>query len=297
MSTTIKGVIAVVFTPFDRNEKIDYPALENLIEFMLDKGVNGLFPCGSVSLGPLMNPEERKKVLEVTVKVNHHRVPIIAQIGAVDTQTTVELAQHAQLLGVDAIASIPPFYIPTDEEAMYMHFKAIKEAVNIPVYAYNNLWTGNLISINLFKRLVKLGYQGMKDAGEDFQLHCRYLRYSPNDFNLLMGTEKMALPALNMGVKGFTSGTVNAFPELNIALYHSFQKGDMQSAVQLQNKILDLVDILSQGHQISMMYSCLKIRGHDIGKPRRPLLPVSPQLEEKVKKEIEELGLLKAPYF
>jgi len=297
MSTTIKGVIAVVFTPFDRNEKIDYLALENLIEFMLDKGVNGLFPCGSVSLGPLMNPEERKKVLEVTVKVNHHRVPIIAQIGAVDTQTTVELAQHAQLLGVDAIASIPPFYIPTDEEAMYMHFKAIKEAVNIPVYAYNNLWTGNLISINLFKRLVKLGYQGMKDAGEDFQLHCRYLRYSPNDFNLLMGTEKMALPALNMGVKGFTSGTVNAFPELNIALYHSFQKGDMQSAVQLQNKILDLVEILSQGHQISMMYSCLKIRGHDIGKPRRPLLPVSPQLEEKVKKEIEELGLLKAPYF
>ncbi len=297
MSNNIEGVIAVVFTPFDRNEKIDFPALEKLIEFLLNKGVNGLFPCGSVSLGPLMNPEERKKVLEFTVKVNHRRVPIIAQIGAVDTKTTVFLAQHAQSLGVEAIASIPPFYIPTDEEAMYMHFRAIKEAVDIPVYAYNNLWTGNLISINLFKRLIKLGYQGMKDAGEDFQLHCRYLRYSPAGFNLLMGTEKMALPALNMGVKGFTSGTVNAFPELNVELYRSFQQGDVKKAIHLQNRILDLIDILSQGHQISMMYSCLKFRGLDIGQPRRPLLSISPEIEEKVKKEIDDLGLLKFPYF
>jgi len=297
MSNNIEGVIPVLFTPFDQNEKIDYSALENLIEFLLNKGVDGFFPCGSVSLGPLMRPEERKKVLEFTVKINRHRVPIIAQIGAVDTQTTVDLAQHAQSLGVEAIASIPPFYIPSEEEAMYMHFKAIKDAVDIPVYAYNNLWTGNLISIHLFKRLVNLGYRGMKDAGEDFQLHCNYLRFSPPGFNLLMGTEKMALPALNMGVKGFTSGTVNAFPELNVALYRSYQQGDTKKAIHLQNKILELIDILSQGHQISMMYSCLKFRGIDIGKPRRPLLPVQQKLEEKVKSEIEKLGLLNKPYF
>ena len=297
MSNNIEGVIPVLFTPFDQNEKIDYSALENLIEFLLNKGVDGFFPCGSVSLGPLMRPEERKKVLEFTVKINHHRVPIIAQIGAVDTQTTVDLAQHAQSLGVEAIASIPPFYIPSEEEVMYMHFKAIKDAVDIPVYAYNNLWTGNLISIHLFKRLVNLGYRGMKDAGEDFQLHCNYLRFSPPGFNLLMGTEKMALPALNMGVKGFTSGTVNAFPELNVALYRSYQQGDTKKAIHLQNKILELIDILSQGHQISMMYSCLKFRGIDIGKPRRPLLPVQQKLEEKVKSEIEKLGLLNKPYF
>jgi dihydrodipicolinate synthase/N-acetylneuraminate lyase len=297
MSKNIEGVIPVLFTPFDQNEKIEYSALDNLIEFLIDKGVDGFFPCGSVSLGPLMKPEERKKVLEFTVKINHHRVPIIAQVGAADTQSTVNLAQHAQSLGVDAIASIPPFYIPSDEEAMYMHFKAIKDAVNIPVYAYNNLWTGNLISVRLFEKLIDLGYQGMKDAGEDFQLHCNFLRVSPPGFNLLMGTEKMALPALNMGVKGFTSGTVNAFPELNVALYRSFQQGNTKKSIEIQNKILKLIDILSQGHQISMMYSCLKFRGIDIGKPRRPLLPVSQQLEEKVKNEIEELGLLNKPYF
>jgi len=297
MSKNIEGVIPVLFTPFDQKEKIDYFALENLIEFLIDKGVNGFFPCGSVSLGPLMKPEERKKVLEFTVKINRNRVPIIAQIGAVDTQTTVNLAQHAQSLGVEAIASIPPFYIPSEEEAMYMHFKAIKDAVDIPVYAYNNLWTGNLISIHLFKRLIELGYRGMKDAGESFQLHCDYLRFSPPGFNLLMGTEKMALAALNMGVKGFTSGTVNAFPELNVALYRSFKQGETREAIHLQNMILKLIDILSQGHQISMMYSCLRFRGIDIGKPRRPLLPVSKEMEEKIKSEIKELGLLDKPYF
>jgi len=297
MSNNIEGVIAVLFTPFDENEKIDYSALENLIEFLIDKGVDGFFSCGSVSLGPLMNPEEREKVLEHTINVNKQRVSIIAQVGAADTRTTVRLAKHAQSLGVNAIASIPPFYIPSEEEAMYMHFKAIKDVVDIPVYAYNNIWTGNLISVHLFKRLVKLGYRGMKDAAENFQLHCDYLRFSPPGFNLLMGTEKMALPAFNMGVKGFTSGTVNAFPELNVALYRSYQQGDTKKAIHLQNKILELIDILSQGHQISMMYSCLKFRGIDIGKPRRPLLPVPQKLEEKVKSEIEELGLLNKPYF
>ena len=154
MEQRFQGVIAVVLTPFDKKENIDYSALERLIEFMLSKGIHGLFPCGSFSLGPLMSPGERKKVLEFTVKVNRNRVPIIAQIGAINTQTAVELACHAQSLEVDAIASIPPFYIPTDEEAIYAHFKDIIEAVDIPVYAYNNLWTGRIISPELLKRLV-----------------------------------------------------------------------------------------------------------------------------------------------
>ncbi|HDK28140.1 MAG TPA: dihydrodipicolinate synthase family protein [Candidatus Atribacteria bacterium] len=293
----IQGVIAVVLTPFDNEENIDYSALERLIEFMLSKGIHGLFTCGSFSLGPLMSLQERKKVLEFTVKINRNRVPIIAQIGAINTRTAVELARHAQSLGVDAIASIPPFYIPTDEEATYAHFKEIIEAVNIPVYVYNNLWTGRIISPRLLKRLVKLGYQGMKDAGEDFQLHCRYLRSVPSGFNLLMGTEILAIPALSMGVKGFTSGTVNAFPELNVELFRLFKEGKLDQAAKLQQKILKLVEILSMGPAISTMYACVKLRGLKFGQPRKPLLPLSFGLQEKIKNRIIHLGLLKEPYY
>jgi len=293
----IQGVIAVVLTPFDNEENIDYSALERLIEFMLSKGIHGLFTCGSFSLGPLMSLQERKKVLEFTVKINRNRVPIIAQIGAINTRTAVELARHAQSLGVDAIASIPPFYIPTDEEATYAHFKEIIEAVNIPVYVYNNLWTGRIISPRLLKRLVKLGYQGMKDAGEDFQLHCRYLRSVPSGFNLLMGTEILAIPALSMGVKGFTSGTVNAFPELNVELFRLFKEGKLDQAAKLQQKILKLVEILSMGPVISTMYACVKLRGLKFGQPRKPLLPLSFGLQEKIKNRIIHLGLLKEPYY
>ena len=278
MEQKFHGVIAVVLTPFDKNEKIDYSALERLIEFMLSKGVHGLFPCGSFSLGPLMTPEERKNVLEFTVKVNRNRVPIIAQIGAINTQTTVELARHAQSLKVDAVASIPPFYIPTDEEAIYAHFKEIIEAVDIPAYAYNNLWTGRIISPELLKRLVKLGYQGMKDAGEDIQLHFDYLRSVPSSFNLLMGTETLAIPALCMGVKGFTSGTVNAFPEINVELYRLFKEGKLEQAAKLQLKISKLVNILSMGPVISTMYACVKLRGLKFGQPRKPLRPISSEL-------------------
>ena len=297
MEQKFQGVIAVVLTPFDKNEKIDYSSLERLIEFMLNKGIHGLFPCGSFSLGPLMSPGERKKVLEFTVKVNRNRVPIIAQIGAINTQTTVELARHAQSLEVDAVASIPPFYIPTDEEATYAHFKEIIEAIDIPAYAYNNLWTGRIISPRLLKRLVKLGYQGMKDAGEDFQVYCRYLRSVPSSFNLLMGTEMLAIPALSMGAKGFTSGTVNAFPELNVELFRLFKEGKLDQAAKLQQKILKLVEILSIGPVISTMYACVKLRGLKFGQPRRPLLPLSFELQEKIKNRIIHLGLLEEPYY
>ncbi len=297
MEQKFQGVIAVVLTPFNEDDKIDYSALERLIEFMLSKGIHGLFPCGSFSLGPLMSPEERKKVLEFTVKVNRNRVPIIAQIGAINTQTTVELARHAQSLGVDAIASIPPFYIPTDEEATYAHFKEIIEAIDIPAYAYNNLWTGRIISPGLLKSLVKLGYQGMKDAGEDIQLHFDYLRSVPSSFNLLMGTETLAIPALSIGVKGFTSGTVNAFPEINVELYRLFKEGKLEQAAKLQLKISKLVNILSTGPVISTMYACVKLRGLKFGQPRKPLRPISSELQEKIKDEISQLGLLEEPYY
>jgi len=292
-----QGVIAVVLTPFDKEENIDYSALERLIKFMLSKGIHGLFPCGSISLGPLMKPEERKQVLEFIVKVNRERVPIIAQIGAADTRTAVDLARHAQSFGVDAVASIPPFYIPTDEEAVYAHFKDIIEAVEIPVYAYNNLWTGKIISTGLFKRLVDLGYQGMKDAGENILLHYNYLRLAPPSFNLLMGNETLALPALTMGVNGFTSGTVNAFPELNLELYRSFKKGELEKAAKLQQKILQLTEILSIAPVISSMYTCINLRGIKFGQPRRPLRPISSELKEKIEDEISQLGLLEEPYY
>ena len=297
MEQKIQGVIAVPLTPFDQDGNIDYTAMEEIIEFMLGKGIHGVFSCGSISLGPLMKPEERKQVLEFIVKVNRERVPIIAQIGAADTRTAVDLARHAQSLGVDAVASIPPFYIPTDEEDMYEHFKEIKEAVEIPVYAYNNLWTGKIISPRLFKRLIDLGYQGMKDAGENILLHYNYLRLAPPSFNLLMGNETLALPALTMGVNGFTSGTVNAFPELNLELYRSFKKGELEKAAKLQQKILQLTEILSIAPAISNMYACINLRGIKFGQPRRPLRSISLELQEKMKDKIYKLGLLEEPYY
>jgi len=180
---------------------------------------------------------------------------------------------------------------------MYEHFKEIKEAVETPVYAYNNLWTGRIISPCLFKRLVDLGYQGMKDAGEDILLHYNYLRLAPPSFNLLMGNETLALPALTMGANGFTSGTVNAFPELNLELYRSFKKGELEKAAKLQQKILQLTEILSIAPVISNMYACINLRGINFGQPRRPLRSISLELKEKIKDKISQLGLLEEPYY
>jgi dihydrodipicolinate synthase/N-acetylneuraminate lyase len=100
-----------------------------------------------------------------------------------------------------------------------------------------------------------------------------------------------------MGVNGFTSGTVNAFPELNLELYRSFKKGELEKAAKLQQKILQLTEILSIAPVISSMYACINLRGTKFGQPRRPLRPISSELKEKIKDEISQLGLLEEPYY
>jgi 4-hydroxy-tetrahydrodipicolinate synthase len=112
-----------------------------------------------------------------------------------------------------------------------------------------------------------------------------------------MGTEMLAIPALSMGVKGFTSGTVNAFPELNVELFRLFKEGKLDQAAKLQQKILKLAEILSMGPEISTMYACVNLRGINFGRPRRPLRPLSFELQEKIKDEISQLGLLEEPYY
>ena len=288
----IEGVIAVLLTQFDEDEKPNLKALEPFINFLLDRGVQGLFVCGSYGLGPLMSTEERKRVLEAVIRINNRRVPIIAQIGAIDTRSTIELAVHAQDSGVNAVISLPPFYIPSEERSMLAHFQAVIKAVEIPVYAYNNLWAGNLISPKLFSQLIEIGYKGMKDAGEDFSLHCHYHRLAPPYFNLLMGTEKYALPSLVMGVRGFTSGTVNAFPEINVRLYKAYKRGDLEEAVQFQQQILRLMDIISMGPGIQVTYECVHLRGIDIGKPKMPLAPIDSELKAKIEEKLEEMKIL-----
>lgn len=294
----VKGVIPVLLTPFDTEGEPDLEATKQLVDFLAERGVHGFFPCGSYGFGPLMTTEKRKRVLEAVVEANNGRAAILAHIGAIDTKSTIDLAKHAQRVGVDAIASIPPFYHHHEDDGILVHFKEIMNAVDIPVYAYNNPEkTGHLISPELFVRLTEIGLQGMKDSTKNLSLHYKYLRLAPPRFNLLMSTEELVVPSMVMGVRGFTTGMANAFPEITIKLYEACYQKDFVKAAELQRKVHKVFDIMFMGPNIQICYECVHLRGINIGQPRLPFLPISDELRQRIKNELTDLGMLSEPYF
>jgi dihydrodipicolinate synthase/N-acetylneuraminate lyase len=293
----IKGVITVLLTPFTIEGEPDLRTLKKLVDFVIERGVHGLFPCGSYGMGPLMMVEERKKVLEAVVEANNSRVSIVAHIGAIETKSTVDLAKHAEKVGVDAISSVPPFYYHYEGEEIVDYFKEIMNAVKIPVYAYNNALTGNLLTPELFIRLTEIGLKGMKDASKDLHLFYKYQRLAPSDFNLLMGTEEFALPSMVMEGKGFTTGMACAFPEITVKLYETCAQKDYVNAAKIQKKLLKVFDIMQIAPpKMQIAYECVRLRGIDIGQPKPPFRLLSEELKQCVKEELSDLGMLSEPY-
>lgn len=294
----IRGVITVLLTPFTKDGEPDLGALKKLVNFTIEGGVHSLFPCGSYGMGPLMTVEERKKVLEAVVEANNNRVSVLAHIGAIETKSTIDLAKHAEKVGVDAVSSVPPFYHHYEDDEIVDYFKEIVNAVDIPVYGYNNpAKTGHLFTPELFVRLTKIGLKGMKDSSKNFHLFYKYLRLAPPGFNLLMSTEEFALPSMIMGVKGFTTGMACAFPEINVKLCEACDQKDYVNAAEIQKKLLKVFDIMYIAPPvIQIFYECVRLRGIDIGQPKPPFRPLSEELKQRVKEELMALGMLSEPY-
>jgi len=297
MKKEIKGVVTVLLTPFTVEKKPDLKALKKLVDFVIERGVHGLFPCGSYGMGPLMTVEERKRVLEAVVEANNNRVSIVAHTGSIETKSAVDLAKHAEKMGVDAISSVPPFYYHYESEELVEYFKEIINAVEIPVYAYNNALTGNLLTPEIFIRLIDIGLKGMKDASKDLHLFYKFQRLAPSDFNLLMGTEEFALSSMVMGGKGFTTGMACPFPEINVKLYEACVQKDYTNAAKIQKKLLKVFDIMQIAPpRIQIAHECVRLRGINIGQPKPPFRPLSEELKQYVKKELSNLGMLSEPY-
>ena len=289
----ITGVIPPVITPFDENGEPDLDAYGRLLDFLLEH-VHGIYPLGTYGSGPLMPKEMRIELAEFVIKKVGGRVPVIMHIGSADTNTAVELAQAAEKAGADAVASIVPFYYGYDEHCLTEHFTRILESVDIPFYVYNNPGMGNnTITPKILTTLAERGLKGIKDSSFDILTFYAFMRAVKNeDFDFIIGTEALLVPAVVAGANGCVSGVANTFPELMVQLWNVAVAGEMDKAMELQQKVNGIREIMHLSNSIISMHAMLQVRGIDGGIPRRPLLQADDGLVAKIKDGLKALQLI-----
>jgi dihydrodipicolinate synthase/N-acetylneuraminate lyase len=292
MELKIGGIIPPVLTAFDKNGDFDEKAQREIVSFLIDK-VQGLYPCGTYGSGPLMEVQERKRVAEVIIDEVAGRIPVIVHVGGASTRSVIELAKHAEKAGATAVAAVPPIYYGFKEPEVERHFKALIDAVSIPIFVYNNpKTTGVSISADFLDHLAQIGVAGVKDSSFDIMVFYSYLRkVKEENFIPIIGTEALILPAVVMGAHGAVSGLANAFPEPVVELFNLVKNGDIKKAQALQSKVSAMRDIMHYGPAIPMIQAILHQRGVNAGYPRLPFILPDKELLNRALTDFKKMGI------
>ena len=289
-----------MITPFKESGELYEAALRRLVNFLIAGGVHGLFIGGSYGSFPLMTLEERKKLAEATFDEVKERIPLIVHVATPCTAHSVELAKHAEDLGAMAVSSVVPYYYSSfgyDEKDLLGYYKALADAVGIPVHIYNNpKTTGFAVTTALLVKLHEVGVSGLKDSSGQMMTiaeHIREMRKRKIDFTFSIGTTGLLLPALALGVEACVAGTANALPEVMVELYNVLTKGDFTKGAELQLRVIEIRKLQGiQGFRPPACYSILRMRGLDMGTCRKPWRELDPENYRIVERGLKELGVI-----
>ncbi|WP_052465233.1 dihydrodipicolinate synthase family protein [Thermotoga profunda] len=292
MLNRFKGVIPPMLTAFDETGNLDIKRTKNIAKFLKDK-VDALFICGTYGSGPLMNQEEKERVIEEVSQEVNGKIPIIVMVGSASTKETVEIAKYAEKMGAAAVASVCPYYYAHSEENILGFFSELVGAVDIPVYVYNNPKTvGYPVTPKLLRKLYEIGVKGLKDSSFSSITFYEFIReLGKEDFDFIIGTEALVLDAFALGSKAVISGVANALPEPVVDLTKACQMNNLNEAARLQTLVLELRELLHISSAISVAHAILQIRGIDSGYPRKPFKPLSNEKMNELKTRLSALKL------
>jgi dihydrodipicolinate synthase/N-acetylneuraminate lyase len=291
----LQGVIAATVTPMDRGGEVNYEALAQMNQFLIAKGIHGIFPCGSTGEGVLLTAAERKRIAEGSVRDGAGRVPVVIHTGSLDLKEALDLTAHAREIGADGAALIPPYYYSVDDAAILKFYQTVAEKFrDFPLYVYNippNV--KNVVSPGVLSRL-HAQYPhivGVKDSSGDFMNFIGFKQAMPADFCILMGNDAQIYASLMMGGSGAVAATSAAFPEPAVEIYQAYRAGDPERALKAQNSVIKLRTLLRSYPPVASYKKVLEWRGIAAGEPRPPLRPMTPEECRKFRGELEGLGL------
>ena len=286
------GTGTALITPFAKDGTIDEDALRRLVNFQEENGVDVLIPCGSTGESAMLSHEEHIHVVEI-VRDEAKRAKILAGAGSNCTSEAVMLSKSAEDLGVDGILSISPYYVKPTQEGLYQHYKAIQDAIDIPVIVYNVPGrTSTNVNVDTILRLAELpGITGVKEASGNFSQIMNILANKPNDFEVLSGDDGLTLGLLCLGADGVISVASNCCPGLLSNMVSSARKGDVGTAREIHERLLPLFSALfCESNPIPIKYAMGRM-GFGNGKPRLPLTELSDKGKSILDPVLESLGI------
>ena len=295
-------MMPAMVTPFDERGEVDLRATEAIVERFVEAGVDGISALGSTGEFPHLDTNERRRFAEDLVGIVAGRVPLAIGSGAPGTREAVALARHADKAGADAVLVVTPFYWKVGEEALFAHFAAVAEAVEIPSLIYNfPMLTGIDLSPELVVRIAREcpNVTGLKDTVAEYSHSVRVLREVKPvrpDFAVLAGFEDQILPTILAGGDGSICGLANVAPELFVSLVEAARSSDLETAANLHRRVLSL---MAMGSLSDTPLGAIKLAMNTLGVPispavRGPALPASGEAREGVEDALREVGLLAA---
>ncbi len=240
-----QGIMPALATPLNGDETVNLFVLRELIEFFINKGANGFYLAGATGEGLAINPDQRRLLAETAVKQVGGRVPCIVQVASTDFGEAVRLAKHAESIGADAISSTPPIFFRYDEDDVYNYYKALSDAVHIPIMIYNSPLAGFPISPTFAARMFEIEcVTSIKWTSSDYFGLMQLKQLTNGEMDVMNGPDEMLLMGLSAGADGGIGTTYNFMFSHFLNVYKAFSAGNMEKAKDFQNKITAIIGAL-----------------------------------------------------
>ncbi|MGY8991917.1 MAG: 4-hydroxy-tetrahydrodipicolinate synthase [Rhodospirillales bacterium] len=288
-----KGSITALITPF-KNGQVDEAAYQSFIEWQIEEGTDGVVPCGTTGESPTLTHDEHMKVTELCVEVAKGKVPVIAGTGSNSTDEAIMLTEHAKQAGADAALVVTPYYNKPTQEGLYLHYKAINDAVDIPVIIYNIPGRSIVdMSVATMARLAKLpNIVGVKDATQDLARPLVTRMTIGEAFCQLSGEDGTAIPFLAGGGRGCISVTSNIAPRLCGDMHDAWQAGDKKKTMEIQDRLMPLHTALFCESSPGPVKYAAKLLGKCSDEVRLPLCEIEDRSKKIVEAAMKKTGLI-----
>lgn len=296
----MNGVITPIVSAFhyDESQSINFEETKKLIDYLIERGVSGIFALGTNGEFQTMNYSEKIAFVERVVRYTNHRVPVYANVASCSTSEALALAKKMEELGVDAITSLAPYFVKVNDNELYDYFYTIANSVKIPLILYNiPRFVGYSIPVEVVKRLVEsnIGVLGMKDSSGDMELFAKYAMLTKaSEFKVMVGSDSKISEAHALGASACVAGTSNLITNCIVSLWDALNKKEVSCASKLQEDIEVLRGVLGLGTQPSIIKrSMVAAKIADVGAARKPVNSPNKNIDIEIFKVLKKLEIVK----
>ena len=283
-----KGSGVAIITPFLESGDVDYPTLENLLNYHVANSTDAIVITGTTGEASTLTNKEHLSVIAFAVSVIAGRIPVIAGTGSNDTLHMVYLSQEAEKYGADGVLCVTPYYNKATQEGLYQHFKMVAEAITIPIILYTvpsrtnlNIEVETLVRLSEFKNIV-----GIKDATGDLD-YTRRIHEALPDFCIYSGNDDGVFDVLELGGQGVISVVANICPEKTHRLVHAYLEGSIEESRKLQDTLMPIIDqLFTEPNPIPIKFAMETLELIPNGRLRLPLTRLSERFQETLKEQL-----------